>query len=238
MAGRGYLTERIPVNTERLKVLRNGRWQPMYFPVNNDRAFSGACLAESFAEKYASVFNVDVGVIPCADGGSSLEQWQPGGLLFDNAVYQTKLAMRTSNIVAVLWHQGEADCVDGLYQTYGERFEKIMNAFRKELNLYDVPFILGGLGHYLKDCERFPYLKNYSAVNQQLKDVAFRNKMTAYVSAYGLTSNPDYLHFTAASLHEFGLRYFDVFDAIRDPNKKFEEKLGEDDAVRTAMERL
>lgn len=63
--------------------------------------------------------------------------------MFDNAVYQAKLAQRTSTIAGVLWHQGESDCVKELAETYKERFCVIMDALRKELCLYDVPFILG-----------------------------------------------------------------------------------------------
>ena len=52
------------------------------------RSFSGVSLAESFAEKYAEKYQVDVGLICCADGGTSLEQWEVGGLLFDNAAME------------------------------------------------------------------------------------------------------------------------------------------------------
>ena len=54
--------------------------------------------------------HVDVGLICCADGGTEPDQWQPGEPLFDHAVYQAKLAMRSSQITGVLWHQGESDC--------------------------------------------------------------------------------------------------------------------------------
>ena len=126
MAGRGFFDEAVEVDKTHIKVLRNGRWQSMYRPVNCDRPFSGVCLAESFAEKYADKYGVDVGLIPCADGGTSLEQWKPGSLLFDNAVYQSKLASRTSTIAGVLWHQGEADCGVELADTYKQRFDSYL----------------------------------------------------------------------------------------------------------------
>ena len=88
MAGRGFLNEAVPVDSTRIHVLRNGRWQKMFRPVNPDRSYSGTCLAESFCEAYAKKHNVDVGIISCADGGTSLDQWKVGGLLYDHAVYQ------------------------------------------------------------------------------------------------------------------------------------------------------
>ena len=169
-------------------------------------------MGESFASRYAEKYGVTVGLICCADGGTSLNQWQPGSLLFDNAVYQARLAQRTSTIAGVLWHQGKADCAPELYATYRQRFLPIMQALRKELNLYDVPFLLGGLGDYLKDCKLNDNLKNYAHVNSALKQIANEEEKTGFVSAAGLTSNPDYLHFNAASLHEFGIRYFNEYE--------------------------
>lgn len=64
MAGRGKLEEAQPLDKDKLLVLRNGRWQPMYRPVNNDRPFSGVCLAESFARLYADENNKDLLRIP------------------------------------------------------------------------------------------------------------------------------------------------------------------------------
>jgi len=238
MAGRGFFDEAVPVDGSRIKVMRNGRWWEFFRPVNPDRPFSGVCLAESFAEKYASEFSVDVGIIPCADGGTSLEQWKEGGLLFDNAVNCAKLAKRTSHIVAVLWHQGEADSHDHLYPTYRARFEAIMEALRREAGLENVPFILGGLGDFVENCEMFPELKNYRHVNAQLMEVAENDPLVGFASAQGLTSNPDSLHFNAKSLHEFGLRYFEEYLKLRDPDAAYEELPGMDDAVRSEMEKL
>jgi hypothetical protein len=149
---------------------------------------------------------------------------------------QAKLASRTSTIAGVLWHQGEADCGEELYPTYAERFQVILDELKKQLNLYDVPFLLGGLGEFL--ALRDDKLINYPFVNEQLKKVALTNERTGFVPADGLKSNPDNLHFCAKALHEFGLRYFDEFEKLRDENKIFTEKSAPDDAIRTEMEKL
>lgn len=238
MAGRGFLNEVEPISDPRLKVLRNGRWLNMYRPVNNDRPFSGVCLAESFALAYAREHEVDVGLIPCADGGTSLDQWAEGGLLYDHAVYQCRLAQRTANIAGVLWHQGEADCSEELFGLYTEKFTKIMTALRRDLGLQDVPFLLGGLGNYFES-GRYPQIKEYyQAVNSQLLQIAEDNPMTGYVSAEGLACNPDELHFNAEALQEFGLRYYDVFSALENKDKVFPEKSDMDSAIRSPMELL
>lgn len=238
MAGRGYLNEAVPVEKARIRVLRNGRWQPMYRPVNCDRPFSGVCLAESFAERYADDHDVTVGLIPCADGGTSLEQWREGGLLFDHAVLQARLAQRTSTIAGILWHQGESDCAAERYPVCGEKLKRIISAFRRELNLYDVPFLIGGLGDFLDRCLLSGHLVNYPEVNQALMHVAASEEMTGFVPADGLTANEDNLHFSAAALHEFGLRYYDAFIRLEKKDKVYLEKPDPDDAVRSPMELL
>jgi len=241
MAGRGFLNEAEPLDTcnKRLKVLRNGRWQTMYRPVNPDRPFSGTCLAESFAKAYADAHpDVEVGVIPCADGGTSLEKWQPGGLLFDNAVHCAKLAMRTSQLVGILWHQGEADCADDRYPLYVERFQKIMDAIRQELNCPDIPFLLGGLGDFLANCTLSNHLINYPHINTALQQIARDNPHTAFVPAIGLGANPDNLHFNAQALKEFGLRYYEEFQKICGESESIADKRAEHDNIRTEMELL
>ena len=238
MAGRGFINEAMPLKSEKIKVLRNGRWQPIYRPVHCDRAFSGVCLAESFAQAYINEHDAEVGLIPCADGGTSLEQWKPGGLLFDNAVNNARLAMRTSEIVGVLWHQGEAECGGEKYKSYKKNFEFMLNKFREKLNLADVTVIIGGLGDFLKDCKLSETLKNYIYVNTELKKIADSDAMIEYVSVNGLTANPDNLHFNSKSLYEFGLRYYEAFKRIEVKDRVFKEKMSEDEIIRTAMESL
>ncbi len=238
MGGRGFKEEVPPIANDKLYVLRNGRWRAMYVPVNPDRVTSGINLVESFADLYSKEHNVDVGIIPCADGGTSLDQWQVGGLLFDHACYMAELASRTSTIAAVLWHQGESDCSEDRYPLYEEKLTVILDAFRKKLDLYDVPFLLGGLGDYLEFCDRSDKYKNYIYVNDALERVADKNKMTGFVSAKGLGANPDNLHFSAEALREFGVRYYNEFVKIEDENKVFMEKSTLDQAIRNDIEHL
>ena len=233
MAGRGYLKEAREVDTSRIYTLRNGRWQKMFRPINPDRSFSGVNLAESFAESYSKKYDVDVGLICCADGGTALSQWMPGELLFDNAVNNAKLAARTSKIVGILWHQGESDCKDELYPTYQTRLETMIKTLRDELNLNDVPLILGGLGDYL---EFYP-LKNYVHINRALENIAEKNELIGFASAKELTANPDNLHFNAESLYEFGLRYFEEFEKLNKHSDTLKTNVKED-IKRSEMELL
>ena len=233
MAGRGKIDEVEPINNNRLYILRNGRWQNMFVHINPDRAFSGISLAESFADSVSKYYGADIGLIPCADGGTTLEHWKKDDLLYTNALYQAKLAMRTSEIAGVLWHQGESDCADGKYQIYKEKCTEIFEALRSDLGLKDQPFLVGGLGSFLANFDDNG--KNYPFVNSALKEMEKENDYIGYVSADGLTANPDNLHFNAKSLREFGTRYFEKFKGMNKIITKNSEKF---DANLSSMELL
>ena len=99
-AGRGFFAEAKPLDNlgGRIKVQRNGLWVPMFRPVNPDRSDSGTSFSEDFAKEYATAHpDAEVGIIPCADGGTKISQWMPGEILFDNAVHCARLALRTES---------------------------------------------------------------------------------------------------------------------------------------------
>ena len=238
MAGRGKYDEVEPIVNDSIFVLRNGIFRPMHFPINFDRFFSGVCLAESFADAYQKEMGVEVGLIPAADGGTSLDQWHEGEILFDHACYQAELASRSSEIKGILWHQGEADCAPALYSTYEERLTEMIYAMRKRLGMPDVPFLVGGLGDFLKDYVNPTNLKNYPYVNEALKSTASHVNNVGFVSAEGLTPNGDNLHFNAKSLREFGLRYFDGYKKLTEVASSSEQKASIGGKSSTEMELL
>ena len=101
----------------------------------------------------------------------------------------------------------------------------------------DVPVLLGGLGSYLDHYTKSSHLQ-WPQINRALQSLADREPGYGYVSAEGLTPNPDNLHFSAASLHAFGLRYYEAFRKLEDPDKVFVEKPDPDDALRTELDAL
>jgi hypothetical protein len=212
MAGRGFLKDVHPIYDERIKMLRNGRWQNMTEPINYDRPTSGASLAASFAAAWRKKNQGEtIGLIPCADGGSSLDDWAVGGALFDHAVQQAKLAQRSSQLVGILWHQGENDSFGGRANQYLEKLSVIIDALRRELDVPNTPLIIGGLGDYLPNGRFGSYFAEYTLINQALQEYANSFPNIYFVTAAGLTANPDQLHFDAASQRKFGIRYFDAF---------------------------
>ena len=236
MAGCGAVGSVPPIENRRIFVLRNARWQPMFVPVNPDRPFSGINLAESFADAYTREHDADAGLIPCADGGTTLEQWAPGSLLYDHAVAIARLAMRTSVLRGILWHQGESDCSAQSSTDYGERLRLMLRSLRRDLGAQETPILIGALGDYLRDFDE-DTRRYYPVINAALREVAESEPNCAFVSAQGLGAKPDNLHFDAPALRAFGLRYYEAYRPIEPPVSQ-EVVDGDDGRARTAMESL
>ena len=219
MAGRGEFGDVPPIENKRCFMLRMGRWQEMREPINTDRAIfegefhSGIGLAASFADSLANATGKKIGLIPCADGGTIVSQWQPGEVLFDHAVMMTKLAMRSSHFSGIIWHQGESDCTrDENIARYKERLVNIINGMRDALDARDLPFILGELAEYYDP--KWKMGDRYLRVNEILYEIADELPNVAVVSAKGLTMKPDGIHFDARSFRVLGNRYFEAYMAL------------------------
>lgn len=94
MAGRGPLNEVEPIINHEILMFRSGQWRVAEEPVHNDKPdLAGVGLCMSFAETLQKRFNKQIGLIPGAVGGTSLDEWQKGGELYSNAVNETLKAL-------------------------------------------------------------------------------------------------------------------------------------------------
>lgn len=220
MAGRGHVGEVPEIRNERCFMLRNGQWGIMTEPVNPDAPIfgdiygdlhSGVCLATSFADAYANTYKEEVGLIPCAHGGTKIAEWMPGEILFDHAVFMAKLAMRTSELAGILWHQGCQDAVDPQdAAAHFDRTVQVLTAIRRELGAEHLPLLVGELAEFTR-----PLLPQLDKINEGIRRMPEALPRCALVRTEGLTSNRDGVHIDAASLRTFGLRYFTEYQKLR-----------------------
>lgn len=217
MAGRGYIDDVPSIYNENIQMLRNGRWQMMAEPVNCDKPVAGVSLAGSFAAMWSMEHPGEkLGLIPCAEGGSSIDEWHPSGTLFRHAVSEAHFAMEESELIAILWHQGENDSFGGRYKTYRDKLKRIAETLRGELGQPDIPFILGGLGDFLEHARLGADCREYRDINRELREFAAEEDNCCFATAEGLTSNPDMLHFSAESQRKLGVRYYKAFSTMTD----------------------
>ena len=217
MAGRGNLGEVEPIENSRCYMLRMGRWQAMSEPINPDRAIfrgkypAGVSLGASFADSFANATGLEVGLIPCADGGTKIQQWQPGELLYDHALMMAKLAMRTSKLTGILWHQGESDCRgldEGLYR---QQFLHLMESLRRDLGDPNLPLVIGEVS---EDISPVHGMVDMPAMNRLLHQLQKECPNCAIVKAKDLPLKEDGVHFTSQALRELGRRYFVAYQSL------------------------
>ena len=219
MAGRGDIGDVAPIDNPMCLMLRMGRWQRMSEPINPDRAIfegrfrSGVNLGASFADSVASYTGGRVGLIPCADGGTRISLWMPGEPLYDHAVMMARLAMRTSRLSGILWHQGESDCHTDLELTeHRAKFKEMISRLREDLGAQELPLLIGELSEKIDPSWNVG--DRPAAMNRQYRELARELPHTAIVPSQGLALKEDGVHFSAASLREFGVRYFDAWRTL------------------------
>jgi len=219
MAGRGEIGDVPPIENPNCLMLRMGRWQLMSEPINPDRPIftkkthSGIGLAASFADSLAKASGKKIGLIPCADGGTKIQEWLPGEILYDHALFQAKLALRSSRLGGILWHQGESDCTteEGL-EAYESRFIPMITQLRRELGAENLPLLIGEISEHIT--ERWGVEDRAPKMNVTFHEIAKKLPFCAVVSSKDLPLKPDGIHFNAAACRIFGERYFQAYRRI------------------------
>ncbi len=205
MAGRGELNRVPSIIDDRIQMFRSGSWQKAAEPLHDDRPdLAGVGLAMSFADELLKSEPAQIiGLIPCAVGFTKIEQWLPGTALYQRAFDVVQASGQSLN--GILWHQGESDSDNETRaKCYREHFITLVQTFRRDLGMPDLPFISGELGDFINAVIGYPYSREVSGV---LHDLTRTLPDYACVSASGLTATADGLHFNAPSLRELGRRY-------------------------------
>jgi hypothetical protein len=214
MAGRGVVEAQDKAIIPGVFMLdKEMAWVPAVDPLHFDKpTVAGVGLGRTFAKTLLQAHpGAQIGLIPAAFGGTSLDEWKPGDKLYTDAVKRAREAMKSGKLRGILWHQGEADSGSAeKIASYRERFANLVTHLREDLQAPDVPVVVGELGEY-----RTAPLNRQ--MNEQLALVPFSVPHSGFVSSAGLVHKGDGTHFDSPSAREFGRRYALAFMAL-DPN--------------------
>ena len=113
-------------------------------------AVKGAGLGLTFAKEMVERTGRPVGLVPCAHGGTSMDQWDParrddGGDSLYGAMLRRFDAVGGS-VRGVLWYQGESDTGGDRAEAYQDKFEAFIAAVRDDLGDPELPFYYVQLG--------------------------------------------------------------------------------------------
>jgi hypothetical protein len=211
MAGRGRVEAVDLVRHPRVfSFSKDQRWIPAVEPIAFDKpGLAGVGPGCAFGKAVANSHpDWVVGLVPSAFGGTTLEEWSPGGPLYEDAIARTRAALRGgARLDAILWLQGESETPQSA-QAYVARFGQMADKLRAELNAGDVPILVGEIGRFVSVAP---------AVNPQLALLRTAVPGCSLVSSLGLTDKGDHLHFNSASARELGQRYALAFDGGMGP---------------------
>ena len=219
MAGRGVVeTADRAVHPRVVMLDRSNAWVPAAEPMHFDKPIAGVGPGRAFGIAVAEAMpNSRIGLIPTAVGGSPITAWEPGvryaetgAYPYDDAIRRARIAMRDGELKAILWHQGESDANPAAAPLYAERLRALVERFRADLGVPDLPVIVGQLGRF----DGRPWSASHTQVDAAHRELPSRLRNMRYVSAEGLAHKGDTLHFSAAAARELGRRYAQAYLAL------------------------
>ncbi|KAL2537477.1 putative carbohydrate esterase [Forsythia ovata] len=173
------------------------RWEVARDPLHQDidtKKTCGVGPGMSFANAVKERVGV-VGLVPCAVGGTRIEQWARGTHLYENMVKRARAAAHGGEIKALLWYQGESDATSQHNaDCYKENLEKLIHNVRADLHLPSLPIIqvaiASGEGRFIEK------------IREVQKGIELPNVVC--VDANGLELKEDNLHLTTHAQVELG----------------------------------
>ncbi|KAL6650367.1 hypothetical protein ACP70R_009292 [Stipagrostis hirtigluma subsp. patula] len=140
-------------------------------------------------------FEVGLGLVPCAVGGTAIREWARGTRLYEQMVRRARAAAEHGEVEAVLWYQGESDTESGAAaEAYRGNVERLIADVREDLGMPQLPFIQVALASGDK--------RNIDKVRNAQFSVNLPNVVT--VDAIGLALKEDNLHLTTESQVKLG----------------------------------
>lgn len=167
----------------------------------------GAGLGIAFGQAMATALNRPIGLLPCAHGGTSLEQWSPdlkhegGKSLYGAMIERVRRAGGT--LRGLLWYQGESEgwsVEKGA--SYGKDFATWIARLRKDLGDPHFPVLVVQIGRTTLDS---PIAGAWNQVQLGQAELPVHVPYTAVTSAIDLPLI-DCIHLNSGGLQRLGRR--------------------------------
>lgn len=203
----------------------NGKIIPASEPLEH---YTRNPLKIGFALPFAKLYKKDylladrkILIIPCGmgDTGFRKQRWNKGNDLYQDAVNRSNDILKyhpNSKMIAILWHQGEADLNNSGYQS---ALDQMINNMRTDIKSglgQKLPFIVGGM---------VPLWVDQETSRMQLETIITHTPQRVESTGYADPRNPfviqktnnatDATHYDAAGQREFAKRYFSEYLKLR-----------------------
>ncbi|MEI9944415.1 MAG: sialate O-acetylesterase [Chitinophagaceae bacterium] len=212
MASRGFVQPQDTViSMQVLAMDKNNEWvyakEPLHY---YEPGRTGMDCGLSFGKKLSALYgkNITIGLVPCAIGGSSIEQWlydstYRGVKLYSNLMAKVKVAAKYGTFKGILWHQGESNAGANSYRNYPQKLENFFTKLRNDLGHPELPIYMGELSSFLNRTTN----PNADAVNKDMYALSSSLKNTYVIKTGDLTPKADTIHFDSRSQRIMGERF-------------------------------
>lgn len=213
MAGRGKVEAQDTIANPRIWTInKEMKWtlakEPLHF---YEPKMVGLDCGLSFGNELLKYIPADVSIalIPCAIGGSSVEQWLGDSThrevrLLSNFTEKVEFAKQYGMLKGMIWHQGESNANPISLPSYPERLKSLFDKFYSITDVPDLPIVIGELGAFRRPKSK---AKNRKMINKKLHDIAKSGKNIKIIRTKDLEHKGDFVHFGSESLREMGKRY-------------------------------
>jgi sialate O-acetylesterase len=113
----------------------------------------GAGVGMPFALEMVKRTGVPIGLVPCAHGGTSMDQWSPalkdkgGDSLYGGMLRRVEAV--GGKVKGVLWYQGESDANPKAAPAFEEKFKSFIAATRADFSQPGLPFYYVQIGRHV-----------------------------------------------------------------------------------------
>ncbi|KAL2249575.1 probable carbohydrate esterase At4g34215 [Sesamum indicum] len=148
----GYIPLECQSSPKVLRLNSEHKWEEARPPLHRDIDYLKACgigpglaFANSVLQKNISIG--DIGLVPCAVGGTQISEWRRGSPLYKQLLSRAHAALHDGGIIrAILWYQGESDTLSQEdAKLYKMRLAKLFTDIRSDMKLPKLPVILVAL---------------------------------------------------------------------------------------------
>lgn len=172
---------------------------------NNPRGV-GPGLA--FAQTVLRETGRPIGLIPCAHGGTSMDQWnsalkdQGDESFYGAMMNRVKMIGDGGKIKGLLWYQGESETSPGLPDVFEKKFLNFIDAVRRDLGQPNLPIIYVQIGRYVPGPE---LADGYEQIREWQRRIVGKRKNIYFTTAIDQTLF-DAIHVTGSGQQCLGRR--------------------------------
>jgi hypothetical protein len=181
---------------------------------------AGICPGPSFGRQMFKLTRIPQGMLSCAHGGTSMEQWNPDlKKLESKSLYGAMLRRFRKNgsaVAGVLWYQGESDAATEPAAIYTQRMKHFVASLRRDLRNRNLPFVMVQLSRVVNALpEAAP---PWNSVQEQQRHLPETITNCAVVPAIDLTLD-DPIHISGPSQLRLGARLACAMHALLNGKK-------------------